>query len=303
MKLGYFPGCSLHATARECEESLRAIAAPLDVELAEIDDWACCGATSAHATNHLLSVALPARTLALAERQGFDTVLAPCAACYARLASARHELAKDKALLERVAAILERPFTNAVKVVSIAELLRDLAPKIREQAKRPLGGARVAAYYGCLLVRPTEVSGFDDAEQPSSMEAVIAAAGGTPVEWRRKVDCCGAGFSLSRTGSVIRLGRAILEDAKKAGAEAIAVGCPMCHSNLDLRQKAMSRTLPEPLGLPILFLSQVVGLGLGLDPQALGLGRHFVGTGSFVAKVTAPPAPAEKPAETKQEVA
>jgi heterodisulfide reductase subunit B len=280
MKLGYFPGCSLHATAREFDQSLRATLALLDVEIEEINDWACCGATSAHATNRLLSLALPARTLALAEAQKLERVLAPCAACYSRLATARHALTEDEEEAGRVRAVLERPFTNSVGVLSIVELLRDLAPEIKKRATAsPLAGRNLACYYGCLLVRPPEVTGFDDAETPHSMEAVVEAAGAKAVVWRRALDCCGGGFSLSRTPSVVRLGRAILDDARAAGAEALVVACPMCHSNLDFRQRAMSQRADgrgRVAGLSILFITEVVGLALGLPPERLGLARHFV---------------------------
>ena len=284
MRLGYYPGCSLHATAREFDQSLRAIAAPLGIELTELDDWSCCGATSAHATNHLLAVSLAARNLALAEAQGHPALVAPCAACYSRLATARHEIDRDAALAKRVREILGRPFENAVKVLSIAEVLRDAAKTIAERTTRPLHGLKVACYYGCLLVRPAAVTGFDDAEAPSSMEDVVRAVGGEPVEWRMKLDCCGGGFSLSRTASVLRLGRGIVDDARDAGAQAIAVACPMCHSNLDFRQKAMARG-PGAEELPILFITQVVGLGLGLDPAVLGLNRHFVDTAPVMLRI------------------
>jgi heterodisulfide reductase subunit B len=291
VKYGYFPGCSLHATAREFDQSLRAIAGPLGFELAELEDWACCGATSAHATNRLLSLALPARTLALAEEQGFDTVVAPCAACFSRLATARHELAADPALFAKVAKILERPkFTNAVRVVSITGLLAGVVPAIRAQAKQPLAPLQVACYYGCLLVRPPGIAGDEDPEAPSSQEQVVRACGATPVEWRMKLECCGAGLSLSRTGSVVRLGRAILQDAVRAGAQAVAVGCPMCHSNLDFRQRAIARHSEPRLELPIVFLTQLVGLALGLEPDALGLRRHFVSTKPVFERVLAPEA-------------
>jgi heterodisulfide reductase subunit B len=280
MRLGYFPGCSLHATAREFDQSLRATLSSLDVKIEEIKDWACCGATSAHATNRLLSLALPARTLALAESQQLERVLAPCAACYSRLATARHALAEDAHEAARVRAVLERPFANSVAVLSIVELLRDLGPEIKKRATAsPLAGRTLACYYGCLLVRPPEVTGFDDAEMPRSMEAVVEAAGAKTVVWRRALDCCGGGFSLSRTPSVVRLGRAILDDARAAGAEALVVACPMCHSNLDFRQRAMSqRAAPDgrSAGVSILFITEVVGLALGLTPERLGLGRHFV---------------------------
>lgn len=293
MRYGYFPGCSLHATSREYDQSLRALASPLGFELVELEDWACCGASSAHATNHLLSLALPARTLALAEEQGFETVVAPCAACYSRLATARHALAADPAMFAKVHKILERPkFTNAVRVVNINELLVGLLPKLKQQVKQPLQSLKVAGYYGCLLLRPPEVVGFDDPEVPTAMEQVLAACGAAPVEWRMKLECCGAGLSLSRTGSVVRLGRAILEDATKAGAQAVAVGCPMCHSNLDFRQEAIAAHSEQPVRLPILFLTQLVGLALGLEPAALGLGRHFVSTRPVIELLAAGAAPA-----------
>jgi heterodisulfide reductase subunit B len=276
VKIGYFPGCSLHATAREFGESLHAIAPRLDLELCEIEDWSCCGATSAHVTQHLLSVALPARSLALAEEQGHAEVMAPCAACYSRLATARHEIGESSELADRVKGVIGRPdFANTVRVMSGVELLRGMLDTIRSQATTALGGKKVACYYGCLLVRPPAVAGWDDAEAPTAMEQVVTAAGATPVAWNRRLECCGGGLSIARTGSVIRLGRSILEDAQAAGAEMVVVACPMCHSNLDMRQQAMRRSGPP---LPILFLTQLVGLALGVPAAALGLGRHFVST-------------------------
>jgi len=275
MKLGYFPGCSLHATAREYEESLKAIAPALDVELEEVQDWACCGATSAHATNRVLSVALPARTLVLAQKQNLARIFAPCAACYNRLSSAQHALVHDKKIASRVQSILGDSLRDSVTVLSIAQLLSELTDKIQERSKTPLSDLKVACYYGCLLVRPPEICNFDDAEAPSSLEKIVRATGATPVKWDGALECCGGGFSLSRTASVVRLSRSILQSARSAGAQALMVACPMCHSNLDFRQQAINkRGKDDPL--PVLFVSQLVGLGMGIDPARLGLGRHFV---------------------------
>jgi heterodisulfide reductase subunit B len=291
MRVGYYPGCSLHATSREFDESLRAISGPLDLELVEVDDWSCCGASSAHVTNHLLGVALPARNLALAEAQGHETVMAPCAACFNRLAAARYEIAKDTHLAGKVAAILDRPFANGVKVRNVVDLLRELAPVLKQKATRPLAGLKVACYYGCLLLRPAEVCDFDDPESPTSMEEVVKATGAEPVAWNSRLVCCGGAFSISRTASVVRLGREILQEARRAGANAVVVACPMCHSNLDFRQSAMEMRGEDPM--PVLFLSELVGLALGIAPEALGLHRHFV---SAVALLNRPvPAPVPKP--------
>lgn len=288
MKLGYFPGCSLHSTAKEFDLSLKAVAGPLGVELEEIRDWSCCGSSSAHATDHLLSTALAARNLSLAEEQGLSRVMAPCAACFSRLATARHELAHDEAQARLVRPMLARPFKNAVEVQNVVALLQGLAGRIKATAK-PLTGLRVACYYGCLLVRPPAIARFDDPEDPTSMEQVVAATGATAVKWSRRLDCCGAGFSLSRVGSVVRLGRAILEDAKASGAQAVVVACPMCHSNLDLRQSAMEAR-GASLGLPILFLTQLVGLALKLPPASLGFERHFVSAAGLLRAIAAPAA-------------
>jgi heterodisulfide reductase subunit B len=288
MKIGYFPGCSLHATAREYDESLRLVASALDIELDEVRDWACCGATSAHATNRVLSVALPARTLAQAERQKLSRVLSPCAACYNRLATARHRLANDRKTAARVQSILGYGFDNSVGVVSIAELLSEAKDEIRKKAKVPLTDLKVACYYGCLLVRPPDVCGFDDPEVPSSLESIVSATGATAVKWSMALECCGGGFSLSRTASVVRLGRLILQAARNAGAQIMVVACPMCHSNLDFRQRAMQERGGFSDSMPILFLSELVGLSLGLDPGRLGLTRHFVSPQPLLDRIGAP---------------
>jgi heterodisulfide reductase subunit B2 len=286
MKIGYFPGCSLHATAREYEESLRSIAPALGVELEEVQDWACCGATSAHATNHVLSVALPARTLMLAQRQHLDSIFAPCAACYNRLASARHALANDLKLALQVQAVLGGPVQHSTRILSIAQLLAGLTDEIRGLSAGSLKGLKVACYYGCLLVRPPEICNFDDPEAPSSLEKIAAATGAVPVSWDMALECCGGGFSLSRTASVVRLGRSILQSARNAGAQALVVACPMCHSNLDFRQQAINRR-GEDQPLPILFVSQLVGLSMRLDPMQLGLTRHFVSPEPLLRRIAA----------------
>jgi len=286
--IAYYPGCSLHGTSREFDESLRAVAAELGIGITEISDWSCCGASSGHTTDHLLGVALPARNLALAEEQGYDTVLAPCAACYNRLSAARLAIATEDGLAERIPDVIGRRFGNTVQVRNAVELLRDAAASVEEKVAatltpNPLEGVKLAAYYGCLLVRPAEVCGYDDPEQPTSMDEVISACGADAVDWNMKVECCGGAFSVSRTSSVVRLGRAIIDDARAHGAEAIVVACPLCHSNLDLRQKAMALRGEDPL--PILFVTQVVGLAVGLTPESLGLERHFVDTEPLIARL------------------
>ncbi len=290
MTLAYYPGCSLHGTSREFEESFLAVARHLGIDLLELSDWNCCGASSAHPVSRDLGAALPARNLALAAEQGADEVVAPCAACFNRLASARHQMRTDPDLAARLPDLVGRPLPEAMTVRNVVDVLAAEAPRIEELAAaqlepRAMARLKVAAYYGCLLVRPHEVTGFDDGEQPTTMEAVIAAAGATPVGWTMAVECCGGAFSISRTSSVVRLGRRIVTDARAHGAEAIVVACPLCHSNLDLRQAAMTKRGEEPL--PVLFITQLVGLALGLSEAELGIGRHFVDAHPLVAELAA----------------
>lgn len=272
MALGYFPGCSLEGTAREFDQALRAVAATLDAPFREIEDWNCCGASAAHQTSHRLGVGLPARNLALAAEQGFDAIFAPCAACSNRLIAVQAELAAAPAARRELETLLERPLpADPLRIVNCIEYFLPLVERIKAAATQPLAGKRVACYYGCLLIRPPRVLGFDDAEQPTTMEQVAAATGAEPVSWGMRTECCGAAFAMSSTASVARLVARILADAHAAGATMVVTACPLCHANLDLRQDARALGF----AMPVLYLPQLVGLALGLAPDALGLNRHL----------------------------
>ena len=275
MRIAYYPGCSLHASAKEFDLSTRAVCAELGLELAEIEDWNCCGATAAHAINDDLAIGLAGRNLALAAQQGLDAVLAPCAACFGRLKYAAKALAAGEGELPEG---LDARAAAAVKVYNILDALLNLAglERIQQRASKPIVGLRPAAYYGCLLVRPPEIAEFDDPEDPTSMEQVLKAAGAEPVEWYYKVECCGASLAVTNTPSAVRLVADILAHAKTAGANCIAVACPMCQTNLDTRQGAAAARLGEEFDLPVLYVTELVGLAFGLDPGKIGLGRHIV---------------------------
>jgi heterodisulfide reductase subunit B len=274
--IGYYPGCSLHGTGRELDQSIRALAEVAGVELREIEDWNCCGATAAHCLSHDLAVALPYRSLALAEAQGLKEVLAPCAACFSRLKGTAVRLERNAELVARMKELTGHEFHGGVTLLNIVEYInRLLAAGLKEKLTTPLTGLKVAPYYGCLLARGEDVSA-DNAEHPTGMEAAIRAAGAEPVEWNFAVECCGGGFSMSKTEAVVELSHAILADAEAAGAQVIVAGCPMCHSNLDMRQQTINAAGLGRHDLPILYLSELVGLAAGLDPKRLGLDRHFV---------------------------
>jgi heterodisulfide reductase subunit B len=287
-KIGYYPGCSLLGSSREYDESLRAILPALGVELIDVPDWNCCGASSAHALNHELSLALPARILSLAESRGIDDMLVPCAACYSRLIMAIHELNDDPVLRGRVREITGLAYNGSIRPLNILEFLSKYTGTIGEKVALPFK-RDVACYYGCLLVRPPKVMRFDRYEDPHTMDDLMAAIGARPVDWAFKVECCGAGLSVTRTDLVGKLSGKIVGNAVQSGAEAIIVACPMCHSNLDMRRSQINKSTGTKYKIPVIYITQAVGMALGIRGKALGLNRHLVKV-SF----------AEKPAENTQ---
>ena len=276
MTLGLYPGCSLKGSSREYAESVIAVSKACGIELVEIEDWNCCGATAAHNLNKELSLALPARILSLAEKQGMNEIVVPCAACYSRLTVTKHELKENPGLNESVTKANGLEYTGSVGVLNIIQMIdKYITPNLEGKIVTPFDH-KVACYYGCLLVRPQEILKFDREEDPQSMDELMLKAGATPIDWAFKTECCGAGLSVSRTSSVGRLSGEIMKDAADRGAEAIIVACPMCHSNLDMRREAINSYLGEKLDIPVLYATQALGLALGIDRKELGLQRHFV---------------------------
>ena len=276
MTLGFYPGCSLKGSSREYAESVITVAKAFDIELQEINDWNCCGATAAHNMNKELSLALPARILSLAEKQGLTEIVVPCAACYSRLTVTIHELSKDASLKKAVTDANNLEYTGSVNVLNIVQMIdKYITPRLAEKVVKPFDH-KVACYYGCLLVRPHEILKFDREEDPQTLDELMLKTGATPIDWAFKTECCGAGLSVARTSSVGRLSGKIIADAHDRGAEAVIVACPMCHSNLDMRRDAINSYLGEKIEIPVLYITQAIGLALGLDRKKLGLHRHFV---------------------------
>lgn len=278
MKIAYFPGCSLHSTARDYDMSFQLVCRKLGIELQEIPHWVCCGASPAHVTSHLLSIALPCKNLVLAEEMGLNTVVAPCAACFNRLKVAKQEVAENSQLKKDIEDVLGKPYSGKVEVKHPLQIIAEeigLA-KVEKMVRRELQGLKVASYYGCLLVRPLNMVSFDDPEDPQSMDDLVTALGGEALPWAFKTECCGASFSLSETDIVLELSGEILDAALEAGAECILVACPLCQSNLDLRQKGIEKRLGKKFNLPILYFTELLGLALGLNMHELGLSKHIV---------------------------
>ena len=278
MKYAYYPGCSLDATASEYDDSWRAVAGALGIELTEMPGWSCCG--TAHATNvgRRLSLGLAARNLSIAEALGLP-VTAPCSGCYKSLRTANETLKKDAGLRAEVNANLSRPFEGITTVkhplyVILDEIGLDNLPDI----VRPLDGLKVAPYYGCVITRPAaSPQPVDDPENPQGMDRLLKAIGADVVSYYPyKTKCCGGGVLLSHTDVALDLTGVLLQEAKRRKADCLAVACPMCQMVLDAYQYQVEDRLGEPIDLPILYFTQLLGLALGIDERELGLNRLFV---------------------------
>jgi heterodisulfide reductase subunit B len=249
----------------------------LQVELKELDDWICCGATAAHNLNKKLAVALPARNLAIAERDGINEVLAPCPMCSMELIRVRNKLRESEPLRKEMSDIVESPMSGKTDVLNLIQVFQKIGTdRLASTMTKRLEGYKPACYYGCLLTRPPKDLQFDDCEQPSSMETLLQSLGAEPVDWNYKTECCGAGLTLADDAVIIDLTGKILRNAKKHGANCMVVACPMCHVNLDMKQPAIEKKLGETLKLPVYYLSDLVGLALGLSEQELRIDKHFV---------------------------
>jgi heterodisulfide reductase subunit B len=279
MNIGYFPGCALHGSSNDYGQSVESTMSALGVTLEEVDDWICCGATAAHSLNPKLALALPARNLALAARQGHAELLAPCAMCSHLLVKAGKAVALDAALRAEIASIVEADLDSVPRVYNLIQAIERIGlENVKKAVTRPLADLKPACYYGCLLVRPPDVAEFDDCEQPRSMEAIVSALGAKPVDWGARTECCGAGMTMASPETVLALSAAILGNAAAHGANCLVVACPMCHVNLDMKQSEVEKAAGVRYGLPVYYLSDLVGMALGRSEKEVGADRHFVPT-------------------------
>lgn len=275
----YYPGCSLHGTSREFDMSVKAVCGRLGVELEEMEDWVCCGATPAHAVNPKLALALSVRNLSIAEKMGKDVAVA-CAACFNRMKAANKHIEGHEELLEHVNRLAGADYKGGTGVQHIITILKQLPPGHIEKAiVKKLEGLKVACYYGCLLLRPPKVMEFDDAENPTIMESLLSLTGAEMVDWNFKTECCGATLSVPRTEIVLKLCNDILGDAKSRGADVIAVACPLCQLNLDWRQAEVEKAYGVSYRIPVMYFAQILGLALGAPPAELGLSKLIVSPG------------------------
>ncbi|ABO48905.1 CoB--CoM heterodisulfide reductase [Desulforamulus reducens MI-1] len=271
MKIAYYPGCSLQTMAKDYDMSARVVSEFLGIELVEIPDWNCCGASAAHASSKYLPIALCARNLHMVEQMGLD-VTSPCAACYQSLSYANWKLTGDPDLREKINDATGQPYQGGVKIQSFIQVFSKLtAEKIQSQVVQPLEGLKVAVYYGCLLVRPSNVVEIDDPEDPQILDNLIRATSAETVDWTHKVECCGGSLSVTNEDISLKLARDILSSAAEAGAHCIITACPQCHFNLDMKQNKMNKVFNTDLKLPVFYFTQLLGLSLGIEPNCLGM--------------------------------
>ncbi|MBE0534217.1 MAG: CoB--CoM heterodisulfide reductase iron-sulfur subunit B family protein [Phycisphaerae bacterium] len=284
MKIAYFPGCSLHSTGAEFDVSTRKVCEAMDVQLCEVKDWTCCGSSPAHQCDELMSVALPARILALTtETEGLREVCAPCASCYSRLKFAQDRLGDPKWRAD-IEAVVGRSCPDDIGVYNMLDLVSDKVglEAVAAHVVKPLAGLKVACYYGCLLTRPPKIVGGANHENPSVMESIMETIGAESLDWNLKTFCCGAGFALTKTEVVLELTRKVLADAVAVGAEAIVVACPLCHANLDGRQEQINTAFGADFHVPIFYFTQLMGMAFGIAPGQLAIGKHLTDVSAFL---------------------
>lgn len=288
MKYFYYPGCSLEGSAVEYGVSTRAVMRELGIELMEVDDWTCCGASAGDAQSYLLSLALPARNIALAERAKTPSdMMVPCSACYLNLRRVEDHIKRDEKLYGMVNRVLAEEglqYEGGIRIRHLLDVLStDIgASRIGRHVKRGLEGIRIAPYYGCQCLRPYK--GFDDPERPVSMEPLIEALGASVHPWSMGAKCCGAGLMTTKKDLALELVGNILDAAR--GADCIVTVCPMCQMNLDSFQKKASRLHGKDFGISVLYLTQLVGLAFGLEEKDLRLEQNFAVTAPLREKLS-----------------
>jgi heterodisulfide reductase subunit B2 len=276
--VSYYPGCSLHSTSKDYEQSVHAAMEAIGLKLEEPKGWLCCGSAAAHSTSHLQAAALPMKNLALVRAAGRGRVTTPCPACYSRMKSAVRDVEGDSEFAEQVDRETGYAWDGQVTVENLLDTVVDRVgiDGVAAKVTRPLDGLKVVCYYGCLLTRPSQLTGADEAEYPMKMDRLARALGAEVLDWSYKTECCGASLAVTKTELAVELSARILQNARDVGADAVVAACPLCHINLDTRQDQMARDLGRKFDLPVIYFTQLMGLAFGIKADKLGLKKHMV---------------------------
>jgi succinate dehydrogenase / fumarate reductase cytochrome b subunit len=292
-KVAYYTGCLAALSAKELNTSTKALAPKLGLELVELESVTCCGAGDIHEAEPDYYLHLNARILAYAEATGCETLMTICNVCTLNLRQANWQLKNDPDLLARVSTNLEAvgapPYSGGVEVKHLLWLIAqgDGFERLKTVAHKGLKGLKVAPFYGCQILRPSKLLGFEDPDRPESLERIITACGGEPVDYPAKVKCCG--FPIIQAREEVALGELIqpIEQAAEAGADAIVTPCPLCHLSLDAWQSKLRKATGKDFRMPILHLSQLIGVAAGLEESELKFKRHVVSVEPVVEKLEA----------------
>jgi heterodisulfide reductase subunit B len=283
IKTAYYPGCSLEGSSSAYAISMKQVFSAMGVHIPELKDWSCCGATSAHAVDHELYLGLNLRNLSLAEEHGFTEVLAPCAACYHRLAGANFEFNQSPELLAKLNKDTGLNYKGNIKVRNILDLLVNVAglSKIASFVAKQMSGLKVACYYGCLNTRIPRMESFDMVEYPMTMDRIVESLGAEALTWSYKTECCGASLFISAEDVSAKLCSKIIKNAEACGADCIVAACPMCQNNLDTKQEEIRARFGIERPIPVLFITQLMGLAFGIKESNLALKQNFVPLGAI----------------------
>ncbi|MBW1739843.1 MAG: CoB--CoM heterodisulfide reductase iron-sulfur subunit B family protein [Deltaproteobacteria bacterium] len=279
MKVSYYPGCSLEASARDYQESIEGVCRRLEMELAELEDWNCCGATAAHSLNHRASIELPARNLVIAEKAGNDLVV-PCPMCFNRLKVA------EKALLNEETGRYRYTIEGKTKIWDLADFMAQdkVLDLIESKVTNPIKGIKAVCYYGCMSSRPPKITDVENYENPVSMDKILKRLGAEPIDWAYKTDCCGASHVVDRPDMVFKMVGKLYERALDVGANCIVVSCQMCQANLDIYQDKIGKQMGMTVDLPIIYFTELIGLAMKEREVESWLARHFVDPLTFLSK-------------------
>jgi len=273
MKVTYYPGCSLEATAIDYAMSVEGVFGLLGIELEEVPDWNCCGATAAHSINHKISVDLPGRTLVQSAKLDNKAMLVPCPMCYNRLKSASTALKgpqKDQFSVQLTGK--EPEIWDMANFLAQPDCIAMIQPKI----VKPLEGLSIVSYYGCMASRPPAVTGEENFENPQSIDSVMKLLGANVIDWPFKTDCCGASQMLSRPDMMETLVGKLYDMALKVGAKAIVVSCQMCHMNLDAFQEKTMKKIKRKERLPIYYITEMIAVACGVKEAEIWIDKHIV---------------------------
>lgn len=273
-KVVFYPGCVMQTEQYAYELSIREVLPQLDIELVDIQGFSCCG-TPLKSVNQMLTLALSARNIALAEKRGYD-IFAPCSICHLGLSECKYILDSNKKLKDRVNSFLadeNLSYQGISRVVHTVDLLHDLVglDRIKKEVKKPLNNLKTATHYGCHLIRPSEIKRPVDSENPQKMEHILKVIGANPVFYPERLDCCGGLLNANLPESALTKTGQKLQRVKAQGFDVFIDVCPWCHRQFDAKQKQAAKTVADTLDVPVLYLTQVLGLSFGLEKEKLGI--------------------------------